>query len=160
MLNKPLTNSLSSLTNQITITNNSIYYKPITGYCLLDLYNKCHADKTLTISVVVSGVKCMAIQHLGPWLLVFMGVSPGCRLFSTACILEWLWIYEIPEGGHCQSVLRPSKPPFILIQPVETAVPFNVVSHTWCCESKNLSLEKFRTLAGIEPVIPLSHLVE
>jgi len=85
MLSKPLTDSLSSLTNQITITNDRIYYKAITGYCLLDLYNKCHADKTLTISVLVSGVKCMAIQHLGPnWLLVFLGVSPGCRLFSTA----------------------------------------------------------------------------
>ena len=49
--------------------------------------------------------------------------SPGCRLFGTASMLEWLrkrlpppltgravWIKvesKYPEGGHCQSVLRP-----------------------------------------------------
>ena len=39
---------------------------------------------------------------------------------------------EYPEGGHCQSVLRPQgvlKSPFIFNNSIETAVPFNVVSH-------------------------------
>jgi hypothetical protein len=37
-----------------------------------------------------------------------------------------------PDGGHCQSVLRPQlclTSPFIIINSVETAAPFNVVNH-------------------------------
>jgi len=39
---------------------------------------------------------------------------------------------KYPESGHCQSVLRPHgvlTSPFILNNSVETAAPFNVVSH-------------------------------
>ena len=42
--------------------------------------------------------------------------------------------------------------PFIFNIPVETAAPFNVVSHPRCCEPRNEPLEKFRPLAGFEPV--------
>ena len=47
---------------------------------------------------------------------------------------------KYPEGGHCQSVLRPQgvlTSPFILNNSVETAVPFNVVSHQRCSEPRN-----------------------
>jgi len=47
---------------------------------------------------------------------------------------------KYPEGGHCQSVLRPQiflTSPFILNNSVETAAPFNVVSHPRCCEPRN-----------------------
>ena len=54
------------------------------------------------------------------WVVV-RGESPGCRLFSTASLLEWLRNLlppltgeqygkmepKYPEDGHCQSVLRP-----------------------------------------------------
>ena len=42
--------------------------------------------------------------------------------------------------------------PFILINSLETAAPFNVVIHPRCCEPRNWNLEKFRPLDGIEPV--------
>ena len=52
---------------------------------------------------------------------VVRGESPGCRLFGTASMWEWLRNLpptltgeqygkmepKYPEGGHCQSVLRP-----------------------------------------------------
>ena len=53
---------------------------------------------------------------------VVRGESPGCRLISKASMLEWLrspppppltgeqygkMEPKYPEGGHCQSVLRP-----------------------------------------------------
>ena len=41
------------------------------------------------------------------------------------------------EGGHCQSVLYPLTPPFILINSVETAEPFNVVTHPRCYEPRS-----------------------
>jgi len=47
---------------------------------------------------------------------------------------------KYPEGGHCQSVLRPQSflmSPFILNNSVETAAPFNMVSHPRCCEPRN-----------------------
>ena len=48
---------------------------------------------------------------------------------------------KYPEGGHCQSVLRPhwvfKRPPFILNNSVETAATFNVVSHPRRCEPRN-----------------------
>ena len=78
---------------------------------------------------------------------VVRGDSPGCRLISTASMFEWLrnllphhsqgssrekMESKYPEGGHCQSVLRPRggggylTSPFILNNSVETAAPFNV----------------------------------
>ena len=99
------------------------------------------------------------------------GESPGCRLFGTASMFEWLRNLlsspltgkqygkmepKYPEGGRCQSVLRPQRffkrPPLFLNNSVETAAPFNVVSHPRCCVPRNLFLEKFRPLAGFEPV--------
>ena len=47
---------------------------------------------------------------------------------------------KYPEGGHCQSVLRRQgvfTSPFILNNSVETAAPFNVVSHPRYCEPRN-----------------------
>jgi len=47
---------------------------------------------------------------------------------------------KYPEGGHCQSiyVLRGFlTSPFILNDSVETAAPFNVVSHPRCSEPRN-----------------------
>jgi len=47
---------------------------------------------------------------------------------------------KYPEGGHCQSVLRAMgvlTSPFILINSVETAAPFNVINHPRCCEPRN-----------------------
>ena len=42
--------------------------------------------------------------------------------------------------------------PCIFNNSVETPAPLNVVIHPRCCEPINYSLEKFRFLAGIEPV--------
>ena len=67
---------------------------------------------------------------------VFRGQSPGCRLLGTVFMLEWLrnptpppltgeqygkMEPKYPEGGHCQSVLRPHgvshiPPLFLIIQ--------------------------------------------
>jgi hypothetical protein len=52
---------------------------------------------------------------------------------------------KYPEGGHCQGVLRNQGVfnVFFINKSVETAMPFNVVSHPRCCEpirSKNLSI--------------------
>ena len=47
---------------------------------------------------------------------------------------------KYPEGGHCQSVLRPHgflTSLFILINSEETAAPFNVVIHPRCSEPRN-----------------------
>jgi len=86
---------------------------------------------------------------------VVRGESPGCRLISTASMLEWSRNLlphhptgeqygkmepKYPEGGHCQSVLRHQgffNVSFILNNPVETAAPFKVVSHPQCCEPRN-----------------------
>ena len=83
----------------------------------------------------------------GLLFLCFRGESPGCRLFSTASTLEWLRKTspppltgeqygktepKYPQGGRCQSALRPRgvfTSPFIFNNSVETAAPFNVVSH-------------------------------
>jgi len=56
---------------------------------------------------------------------------------------------KYPEGGHCQSVLHPQvifNVPFILINSVETAAPFNVVV------SRKMNPWNFFDLDGIEPV--------
>ena len=60
-------------------------------------------------------------HHTAGLGLVVQGESPGCRLISAASMLEWLRTPpppltgeqygkmepKYPEGGHCQSVLRP-----------------------------------------------------
>ena len=60
---------------------------------------------------------------------------------------------KYPEGGHCQSILLPRggglTSPFILNNSVETAVPFNVISHPRCSEPRNESLEKVSTSYGV-----------
>ena len=47
---------------------------------------------------------------------------------------------KYPEGGHSQSVLRPQgffNVPRFLNNSVQTAAPFNVVSHPRCSEPRN-----------------------
>jgi len=78
---------------------------------------------------------------------VIRGESPGCRLFSTASVLEWLrnLLSQHSQGSSMERwsrntlrvvtarvcyVLRGSlASPFILNNSEETAAPFNVVSH-------------------------------
>ena len=97
--------------------------------------------------------------------------SPGCRLFGTASMLEWLRKLlthhshgeqygkmepKYTEGGHCQSVLRPQGvfniPPLFLI------IQWRRQRHlTWSATHDVVSREiniwkKFRPLSGIEPV--------
>jgi len=91
------------------------------------------------------------IESLPPWVFVcfvFRGEFPGCRLFGTASMLEWLrnssptthrtavWKdgAEIPWGWSLPECLTS---PFILTNSVETAAPFNGVSHPGCCEQRN-----------------------
>ena len=102
-------------------------------------------------------------------LFVVRGESPGCRLISTASMLEWLRNL-LPHHSQGSSTERWSRntlrvvtarvlppqgvltSPFIWNNLVETAAPFNVVSHPPFCELRNWSLEKCRPLAGFEPV--------
>ena len=86
---------------------------------------------------------------------VVRGESPGCRLISTASMLEWLWNL-LPHHSQGSSTERWSRntprvvtarvfyvlrdfltSPFILNNSVETAAPFNVVSHPRCSEPRN-----------------------
>jgi len=103
-------------------------------------------------------------------LLEFRVESPGYCLISTASTLEWLQVPPVPsltgeqhgmtepkypEGGHCQSLLLPQRlinVPLFCLNSVETATAFNVVSHPHCSEPRNLYLERFRSLSGIELV--------
>jgi len=108
----------------------------------------------------------ITIELIYPLFVLLFGENPpGCRLFNTASMLEWLRnssptthrgaVRKDGKSGHCQSVLRPRfffNFPFILNNSVETAAPFNVVIHPRCSEPRNYSLEKFRPLAGFEPM--------
>jgi len=94
-------------------------------------------------------------ESLMSCLLAFRGVSPGCHLINTASMLVWLRLpppppltgehygkmeLKYPEGGHCPSVLHPQGVfnfPHYFNNSVETAAPFNVVSHPRCCEPRN-----------------------
>ena len=85
---------------------------------------------------------------------VVRGESPGCRLFSTASMLEWLRNL-LPHHSQGNSTERWNRntlrvitarvfyvirefltSPFILNNSVETAAPFNVVSHPRCSEPR------------------------
>ena len=82
----------------------------------------CLGSRALEIPVFMDlGERSFYGTH-AKYLLVFRGVSPGCRLFSTDSMLELLLITpspsltgeeygkmepKYPEGGHCQSVLHP-----------------------------------------------------
>ena len=98
------------------------------------------------------------------------GESSGCCLFGTASMLEWLRntsLHTTHRGAVWKDGSRTTlrvvtarvfyvlrgflTSPFILNNSVETAAPFNVVSHPRCCEPRNSSLEKFRPLT-LEPV--------
>ena len=100
---------------------------------------------------------------------VVRGESPGCRLISTASMLVWLRNL-LPYHSQRSSTERWSRntlrvvtarvfyvlrgfltSPFIFNNSVETAAPFNVVSHPRCSEPRNESLENFRPLTGFEP---------
>ena len=86
---------------------------------------------------------------------VVRGESPGCRLISTASMLEWLRNL-LPHHSQGSSTERWSRntlrvftarvfyvlwgflsSPFILNNSVETAAPFNVVIHPRCSEPRN-----------------------
>jgi len=81
-------------------------------------------------------------EHWFGWFgFVVRGESPGCRLISTASMLEWLRNL-LPHHSQGSSTERWSRntvrvvtarvfltSPFILNNSVETAAPFNVVSH-------------------------------
>ena len=86
---------------------------------------------------------------------VIRGESPGCRLISTASMLEWLRNL-LPHHSQGSSTEKWSRnilrvvtarvfyvlrgfltSPFILNNSVETAAPFNVVSHPRCSEPRN-----------------------
>jgi len=86
---------------------------------------------------------------------VVRGESPGCRLISTASMLEWLRNL-LPHHSQRSSTERWSRntmrvvtarvfyvlsgfltSPFILNNSVETAAPFNVVIHPRCSEPRN-----------------------
>jgi len=87
--------------------------------------------------------------------LVFRGGSPGCRLFSTASMLEWLRNH-LPHHSKGSITERRSRnilmvvtarvfyvltgsltSLFIFNHSMDTAAPFNVVSHPRCCEPRN-----------------------
>ena len=87
--------------------------------------------------------------------LVVRGESPGCRLISTDSMLEWLRNL-LPHHSQGSSTERWSRntlrvvnarvfyvlrgfltSPFILNNSVETAAPFNEVSHPRCSEPRN-----------------------
>ena len=94
------------------------------------------------------------------WILVWFGFvvrgeSPGCRLISTASMLEWLRNH-LPHHSQGSSMEIWSRntlrvvtarvfyvlrgflmSPFILNNSVEMTAPFNVVSHPRCSESRN-----------------------
>ena len=89
------------------------------------------------------------------YCFVVRGESPDCRLFGTASMLDWLRNH-LPHHSHGGSTERWSRntlrvvtarvfyvisgfltSPFILNNSVETAAPFNVVSHPRCCEPRN-----------------------
>jgi len=101
---------------------------------------------------------------------VVRGESPGCRLISTASMLEWL-INLLPHHSQGSSTERWSRntlrvvtaivfyvlwgvltSPFILNNSVETAAPFNVVTHPRCSEPRNY----FDLLRGsnLWPLVP------
>ena len=89
-------------------------------------------------------------QRWQMFVFAVRGDSPGCCLISTASMLEWLRkLIPPPLTGEQYGKMEPKYPksvsrhqgvyngPFILNIPVETAAPFNVVSHQRCCEPKN-----------------------
>ena len=99
---------------------------------------------------------------------VFQGESPGCRLFSTASMLEWLrnFLHHHSQGSSTERWSRNSQAsvfyvlrgfltsPFILNNSVETAAPFNVNSHPRCCEPRKR--KSFDLLRGLNlwPLAP------
>jgi len=89
------------------------------------------------------------------WGFVVRGESPGCGLFGTDSMLEWLRNL-LPHHSQGSSMERWSRntlrvvtarvfyiirvfltSPFILNNSVETAAPFNVVNHPRCCGLRN-----------------------
>ena len=89
------------------------------------------------------------------YVFVVRGEFPGCRLISTASMLEWLRIL-LPHHSKGSSTERWSRntlrvvtarvfyvlrgfltSPFILNNSVDMAAPFNVVSHPRCSEPRN-----------------------
>ena len=104
-------------------------------------------------------------DHCLACCFVVRGESPGCRLFGIASMLEWFGnlLPHHSQGSITERwsrntlrvvtarvfyVLRVTSP-FILNNSVETAAPFNVISHPRCSEPRNESLEKVSTSYGV-----------
>ena len=133
-------------------------------------------DKNADLNVACSSG---SIPRLSLVSFVVWGESPGCRFYSAQplCLSGWEtssptthrgevwkdgakipWGWSLPEcftssGGFLTS-------PFIFNNSVETAAPFNVVSHPKCCEPRNKSLETFRTCncwPQVPDAYPLGH---
>ena len=106
-------------------------------------------------SLYLSSLVAAHSNATGWFGFVVRGESPGCRLISTASMLEWLRNL-LPHHSQGSSTERWSRntlrvvtarvfyvlrgfltSPFILNNSVETAAPFNVVSHPRCSEPRN-----------------------
>jgi len=105
----------------------------------------------------------------GKWVACFIirGESPGCPLFSTASMLEWLW-YFLPHHSQGSSTERWSwntlrvvtarvfyvlggslTSPLIIYNSVETAAPFITWSATHDVVSREMNLWKsFNLMLG------------
>ena len=97
----------------------------------------------------------LQVRRRGLTCFVVRGESPGCRLFSTASMWERLRdpLPHLSQGNRTERwsrntlrvvtarvFLRPQgvfNVPFILTNSMETAVPFNVVSHPRYSEPRN-----------------------
>ena len=84
---------------------------------------------------------------------VFRGESPGCRLFGTASMLEWLKISSptTHRGAVRKDGAEIPRPPLFLIIQWRRQRQLRW-SHTHGVVSREINLEKFRPIAGLEPV--------
>ena len=142
----------------LTYNKNHIIYLP---YLVLGLpmIIKCNQSSLCQLSVCfitrlnVQQKKTVGLGLSLPDSFVVRGESPGCRLFATASMLEWLRNL-LPHHSQGSSTERWSRntldtarvfyvlmcfltSPFILNNSVETAAPFNVITHRQCYELRN-----------------------
>ena len=119
------------------------------------MYNLQDLNRRMTVNANKCHCYWNCLNKVLFCLFVFRGQPPGCHLFGTASMLEWLrkllshhsqgssmerWSRNTPRvvtakvfytfGGSLTS-------PFIFNNSVKRAAPFNVVSHPRCCERIN-----------------------
>ena len=159
-LHKTLNHSMlrlnKTLNHSLTFAGNGYYLNVRWEGCshLTGANKSCgHYRLQTTISLAVRTE--INVDHF--WFVCFVvrGESPGCRLISTASMFERLRNL-LPHHSQGSSMERWSRntlrvvtarafyvlrvfltSPFILNNSVETAAPFNVVSHPRCCEPRN-----------------------